>query len=258
MKYRMKRHLLCAALIAALGGSATVAMSQTASTDVDQAVTTFDRTASASPTRAATDMSKTFSTLTGSEASAQILIDGLRSGTIVTLDPGSATTIPVTVTPSGPMGYGNVFITLALAQATLTQAGLTAPTAAELAVALNGGTLQINGQPTTFRGVLAMRASGMGWGQIAKESGFNLGKVVSELKSGNDHLAKSIKEGNAGSEKSAGKSTDKGNNRQAVDTSDRGGRVERSERPDKPERADKAERPERPDRPEKPDHPGKG
>ena len=260
MKYRTKRHLLCALLVAALAGTGQVAMSQTASTEIDQAATTFDGTASKAPSRAATDMSRTFSSLTGSEASTLTLIEGLRDGTVITLDPGTATTPPVTVTPTAPMGYGNVFITLALAQANLEKAGVTAPAATDLAAALNGGTIEVNGQLTTFRGILAMRAAGMGWGQIANESGFKLGRVISALKSGNERLAKSVKDGSIPSDKAAGKATEKAERRVSVDTSERGeriGKVERAERPDKPEKPERAQRPERPERPEKVDRPDK-
>src|SRR6185312_1250957 len=52
----------------------------------------------------------------------------------------SGTTTTTTFTPdTGKMGYGNVKIALSLAEASLAKAGITDPTAAEVAAALNGG-----------------------------------------------------------------------------------------------------------------------
>jgi hypothetical protein len=72
------------------------------------------------------------------------------------------------------MGYGNVRITLRLAQAQLNQFGITQPTPEELSAVLLGG--DING--TQVDGILAMRADGMGWGQIAKEYGITVGQLM--------------------------------------------------------------------------------
>lgn len=257
MNARLKRHALAALLIAALGGSAGVTLAQTTAGDINAAAATFDRTANHAPTRAAANMSQDFSTLVGSEADALNLIEGLRSGTTVMLPPETPATEPVTITPSGPMGYGNVFITLALAQASLTQAGIADPTSAELAIALTGGTILINDQETIFQGILTMRAAGMGWGQIAKENGFKLGHVISAIKSGNARLAKSIKSGETRSERSAAKALDKSDHRARADASAQGERAAKLERPSRPEKVERAERPERPERPDKPERPEK-
>ena len=89
------------------------------------------------------------------------------------------------------MGWGNVFISLALAQKVLTQAGITNPTAAQLNIALNGGELTgADGKTTTVKGVLQLRADGMGWGKIAQVYGTKVGTVVSEIKAANRQLAK--------------------------------------------------------------------
>ena len=72
------------------------------------------------------------------------------------------------------MGYGNVRITLRLAQAQLNQLGITQPTTEELSAVLLGG--DINGSQVD--GILAMRADGMGWGQIAKEYGMTVGQIM--------------------------------------------------------------------------------
>ena len=66
--------------------------------------------------------------------------------------------------PTGPMGLGNVDITLALTDALLTQQGVKKPaTPAQLRAALVGDS-----------GILQLRANGMGWGEIAKLLGFEL------------------------------------------------------------------------------------
>jgi len=72
----------------------------------------------------------------------------------------------VTVSGTGTtMGYGNVNIALSLATA---QAGEDTTTKVFL---------------TALDQVVDMRARGMGWRQIAKDLGFNLGQIVSGSKS---------------------------------------------------------------------------
>jgi LysM repeat protein len=72
------------------------------------------------------------------------------------------------------MGYGNVRITLRLAQSQLSQMGITQPTNAELSAVLLGG--DVGG--TQVDGILAMRADGMGWGQIAQKYGTTVGQLM--------------------------------------------------------------------------------
>lgn len=77
-------------------------------------------------------ISPDFATFAGSDANARALVSGLRNGTPVTLTSSSSsgTTASTTFTPpTGKMGYGNVFITLALAKQQLTSLGITQPTA---------------------------------------------------------------------------------------------------------------------------------
>ena len=82
-----------------------------------------------------------FSGFAGSDANAQSLVTGLRSGTPITLTSpttGSASTVTTTTTslafdpPTRPMGYGNVFISLALAKQQLANYGITDPTPQEI------------------------------------------------------------------------------------------------------------------------------
>jgi len=197
-----------------LVGSVLIALSpmgyaQTAS-DLDKQVTTLDTTAAnKGQTLVATKIASNFTTLAGSDANALKLVNALRTGTDATLTtttttPGTGgaapttTTTESTITPAtGKMGWGNVKIALALAQAQLTKLGITNPTADQLNAALNGGTVSVTTgtgatavtTETTLDGVLAMRAEGMGWGQIAQAGGTKLGPVVSQLKMANVKVA---------------------------------------------------------------------
>lgn len=146
-----------------------------------------------------------FSGFAGSEANAQSLVTGLRSGTPITLTSPSTTGSTTTTTaftfdpPTRPMGYGNVFISLALAKQQLANYGITDPTAQEIQAALTGGTITTGSgatpQTITLNGILTQRADGMGWGAIAKAQGMNLGRVVSGLKNANQQVAASTLSG---------------------------------------------------------------
>ena len=140
-----------------------------------------------------------YATLAGSEANARILITGLREGKDFKI--GSTSFDP----PTGKMGYGNVDIALALAQENLPDN----PSPAQLKAALIG----TSAKP----GVLAMRAEGQGWGQIAQSMGFKLGEVQRSTKAQERVAA----------------------------------------RPERAARLDKPERPEKPERPAKPERPGR-
>ena len=168
-----------------------------------------------------------YTTLAGSETNAKSLVTGLRDGTDVKLTSGAATT--TIDPPTGKMGYGNVNIALALAEASLKEQGITQPTADQLKAALNGGTItDSSGKTVQMSGVLQMRASGKGWGEIAHALGFKLGDIV-----------RSAKADGAGKPDRAGSKADR------VAHSDRGDRADRAERADRPDRAMKPERPER-------------
>jgi len=116
----------------------------------------------------------------------QVVTD-LRNGqwTTTTTDPVSNTTTTTTESlPTGKMGWGNVKISLALAQKSLSQLGIAQPTSEQLHTALIGGEM-VSGDPTTMtNGVLQMRSEGMGWGQIAQEYGVKLGHLMGPLNSG--------------------------------------------------------------------------
>lgn len=138
-------------------------------------------------------ISSEFSSFAGSTANSDALVTGLRNGTAITLTTTDAkgTSTATTFTPStGKMGYGNVFISLALAKQQLASLGITQPTAQQLQAALAGGTITTSsGKTATLTGVLQMRSQGMGWGQIANSLGFKLGPVISGIKAANTQVA---------------------------------------------------------------------
>ena len=152
-------------------------------------------------------LSAEFSSFLGADAKA--VITGMRNGTPIVLTTTNTTTgsapgaPPVTTTttttitpPTGKMGFGNVFISLALAKQQLSQSGITQPTPAQLQAALLGGTItsgtSTTATSTTLPGILTMRSQNMGWGQIAQKLGFKLGTVVSGLKAANHGLVMGV------------------------------------------------------------------
>ena len=134
------------------------------------------------------------------------VVSGLRNGSPITLTtttltpsntPGAAP-IPTTTTtiinpPTGKMGFGNVFTSLALAKQQLGQLGISQPTPEQLQAALTGGTITTGtgstATTTNLQGILTMRSQNMGWGQIAQKLGTKLGPVVSGLKSANQSMS---------------------------------------------------------------------
>lgn len=205
-----------------------------------------------------------YSALAGSDAAATDLVNTLRTGadfsvttdvtTTVTNADGTTTTTTAPVTslianPNGAMGWGEVNISLSLAQALLESGA-----ASNLQSALTGTTTTVTNPDgttttTTAGGVLALRADGMGWGQIAKELGFNLGTLIS---AGNRN-AKATEAAAANAERTARGKVDRA--ARVTGKPDRVTRVERPSRPDMPDRPTKPDRPDRPDRPERPGKP---
>ena len=161
-------------------------------------------TTSQGNTKVVEKISSDFGSFLGSDANT--IVTGLRNGTPIELTsttttvgstPGAA---PVTTTettiinpPTGKMGYGNVYTSLALAKQQLSAAGITEPTPEQLQVALTGGTLTTGtgaeATTTTMDGILTMRSQKMGWGQISQKLGYKLGPVISGMKSANKNLA---------------------------------------------------------------------
>lgn len=141
--------------------------------------------------KAAAAIGAKFTELAGSGENATALVTGLRNGTAVTLTTTVAGS-PVTTEfqpATGKLGYGNAYISLALAQKSLAQAGITQPTPEQLIAALNGGTVTgADGTAVPLAGVLTLRAAGDGWGNIAKTLGVKLGPIMRDMHAVNERV----------------------------------------------------------------------
>lgn len=241
---RHKRFTLAAALLAATISATAMAAPDSAPPELLDEAKAFDATAARDQELARRQLAGTFGGLAGGETNAGRLVHALRTGETVELEPTSSADTAASFDPAtGQMGWGNVFISLALAKESLAQAGITEPTTAQLDAALNGGTITIGGQDVMFAGVLAQRADGQGWGQIAQAMGVKLGRVVSAIRSENKSL------GAAAGARPA-RAADDGR-KVKTDQRDRGaragGRGEGPERSQRPARIDRPDRPVRPD-----------
>lgn len=186
------RNPLRNALLALLMSSGGLAMADTATiTTLETESARVDGYAVGHGSTVENRISNTFTDFAGSPENASALTSGLRQGTpidLTSLNPDGTTTITRFSPATGPMGYGNVRISMALAQQQLARLGITNPTPEQLTAALNGGTVTYvapNGVLTTtdMQGVLERRAAGQGWGEIAQSNGTKLGPVISGLKS---------------------------------------------------------------------------
>ena len=141
---------------------------------------TFAQTSSGSSTPA-TNISNDYSYFLKNVNSQQVVND-LRNGqwTTTTTDPTTKVTTTTTeALPTGKMGFGNVKISLALAQESLRQQGILQPTTEQLHTALVGGQMVPGDSTTMTTGILQMRADGMGWGKIAQQYNVKLGQLMS-------------------------------------------------------------------------------
>ena len=235
------RFLLLSAALAAALSLAGPALAQDVDPDADIV---------AAASVPASRLADRYAGLAGSPDAAGALVAQLREGgdfivteevtTTTTNADGTTTTTTslvdrTVVNPNGPMGYGEVNITLAMAQA-LVDGGVFA----DLQSALTGASTTVtnpDGTTTTTveGGVLAMRADGMGWGQIARELGYNLGSLVSASNNGGKANA-----AEARTERAAAKAV-------------KPERVAKAERPVRPDKVERPQRPERPERPQKPE-----
>jgi hypothetical protein len=201
--------LLAAILTAGLAAGAPVWVMADTASDLNSQVTTMNgATENQGQTNVINKISGDFNSFLGSNSKA--VVTGLRNGTPFTLTSTSTTPsttpggLPVTTTtntvitpPTGHMGFGNVYISLALAKQQLSTLGITQPTPQQLQAALTGGTItQTTGTgmtaattTTNLQGILTMRSQNMGWGQIAQKLGFKLGPVIAGMKSANQNLA---------------------------------------------------------------------
>ncbi|WP_329742114.1 hypothetical protein [Dyella sp. A6] len=233
--------LIAAATLCALAGAPALAQTSTTSQETVR-------------------LGSQFTTFAGSDSNAQALVQGLRDGTAVTLDSTATggTTTATTFTPdTGKLGYGNVRIALSLAEASLSKAGITDPTPAEIEAALNGGSLVLaDGTTINLDGVLAARAAGEGWGQIANSMGFKLGDVMRSPHAAGHGAAGAHANGEAVAKVDFAKNIAANH----PDATDHGGRPDFSQRPDfanRPTRPDIPSRPNLPERPDIPSHAGR-
>ncbi|GAB6194731.1 hypothetical protein [Lysobacter xanthus] len=264
----LPRVLASALVLAAGAGVSATAFAQDDATVVQQATMPKSR------------LVERYADLAGSTDAASRLVNQLRTGgdftvtetvtTTVTNADGTTSTQTSTVdrtvpNAAGPMGWGEVNITLSLAQA-LVDGGKFA----ELQSALSGTaatTTNPDGTTTTATsgGVLAMRADGMGWGAIAKKLGFNLGTLMS-ASNRNATATAAAKAGKGTTTASAKTTTDHGKpavtgKALASTKTDRVAAVTPPSRPEKverPVRPEQVERPTRPERPTKPERGGRG
>lgn len=114
-----------------------------------------------------------FGEFLGGEESSREVITSLREGRYGQMEP----TEPPSDGEASPSdessstGWGNVRITLKLAEARLAADGITQPTAEQLDAVLLGTDSDPNG-------ILALRESGMGWGEISQQYGYKLGTLM--------------------------------------------------------------------------------
>lgn len=159
-----------------------------AATAADKAMTT--PTASKGGAVTANSLMERYGTMAGSPDNAKSLVNGLRAKEeVVLVGPAvmpttckfpcrggpTSGTVTVRFMPStDAMGWGNVDIALALAEADLKAKNVSAPKPEHVKFALMGGSLMTPTGNVDFDGILKMRADGRGWGEIAKSLGFEL------------------------------------------------------------------------------------
>jgi len=179
-----------------LGSAAIFAFSLPASADNDSAMNgesrRIDRAAAGAngndvATRIAADFPGTF----GTPEETRGIIAELRGGDLQGSDKGA-------------LGYGEIYISLALAQELASASGM---------------------QPEdALNEVLGRRIEGQGWGQIAKDFDLKLGQVVSRARSGNERLAAAF------------------TRPEKADRAERPAKPERPMRPERPERPERGGR----------------
>src|SRR5262249_6694024 len=115
---------------------------------------------------------------------------GTGTGSTGTGGTGTTATGTTITPPTRHMGWANVDSSPAPAQARLANDGIRHPTLDQLNAALTGGTItKADGTTVTVKGVLELRAQGMGWGQIAHAEGTKLGPVLASLHSEHHRFA---------------------------------------------------------------------
>ncbi len=220
------------AIVAMLGLSASILLVAQDEADTDSSV--------------AENIANDFNDFLGDDSGA--FVDGLRNGDALSLGTDPAEVINIE-NNAGPMGFGEVSLTLGLAESLLGDGA----THQEIADALHND---------KGVGILDMRADDLGWGQIFAAYGTTVGAVMSRLnanEAAQARLAIAQDRSVVRSDNRDGRSI----NRQVANgvPPERPEQAADPDRPERPERAtapnlpDRPERPERPDRPELPDRP---
>jgi len=152
-----RNRLIVSALATALLLSVQTPWAQTAAVAV-VSTSTAPAGTTATNRSAVGRLAEAYAPTIGSEDDARAVVEGMRAGEDVTV-------AGITVSGTGKtMGFGNIDIAMSLAKS---QAGPNA-TFSEFLGALDG--------------VMGQRASGLGWGQIAKSMGVTVGQVMGESK----------------------------------------------------------------------------
>lgn len=201
-----------------------------------------------------------FSDFLGGEEQSQAMVEGLRGGSISYQPPedtgdgaeGDAvedvadgdTDVDEVEGEAGEaaagMGYGNVFITLALAE--------------QLAMSSTAGEIGMTPEESLNEVLYLRQVEGMGWGRIAKELGVNLGEVISGIRSNRPDKVENAKAERV-AEADKGTRSEKALKVERVDKVEKVAKLDRPQRPVKLERPEKVQRPEKVERPEKPARP---
>lgn len=150
--------LVLATLIAAALAGSPMAFAVDGSVDTDTATSSRASADAAVPTER---LATRYAELAGSTDAAAEVVAGLRAGGDFSFLVDDAELL--VANPTQGMGYGEINITLAMAEALVDSGAYP-----DLATAL--------GDPD---GVLQLRADGMGWGEIAQQFDLNLGQLVS-------------------------------------------------------------------------------
>jgi hypothetical protein len=161
----------------------------TATTQTDTQVNTFVQQVDLQGPVVVERISTQFAEVACTPANARLLVEGLHNGTAVTLNIEGKT---ATFTPTVKLGYGEAYITLAMAAEALRNAGVTGcATPEQWQAVLLGGPLAASGSTSTtvtassttrFPGILTLRSQGQGWGQIAQTTHVQLGQVMSSAR----------------------------------------------------------------------------
>ena len=228
-------------LLLVVGALPALPLAASAQTTGTTSTTTTTTTSTTNTTVSADRLIQRYTKLAGSRENATKLVTGLRDGSkeITLSGSGSSSGTTITNPTAGKtMGYGNVNIVLAMAERQM--AGDGNPTLKSVLT-------------NPDNGILTLRASGMGWGQIAQNLGFKLGEVMGNAPS-KDAMAAKKEERQSQRASGDAKGGERGGDRGHMARAER---PERVERPDKVERPHKVERVERAERPQRPERAGK-